>query len=234
MLEALKQQVFAANQALVEHHLVTLTWGNVSGVDESRQWLVIKPSGVDYRDMSADDMVVVNLESGEVVEGRYRPSSDLPTHRYLYLTYPQLGGIVHTHSRHATIWAQAGRSLPAFGTTHADYFYGEVPCTRAMRNEEINDHYEWHTGVVIAETLRQHQRPPEEMPGILVHSHGPFTWGKDPAHALEAAIVLEEVAYMGIFSQQLVPELPAMSTALLDKHYLRKHGEHAYYGQSRG
>jgi len=231
MLEALKQQVFAANQALVQHNLVTLTWGNVSGIDEHRQWIVIKPSGVDYQQMTAEDMVVVNLESGEVVEGRYRPSSDLPTHRYLYLTYPQLGGIVHTHSRHATIWAQAGRNLPAFGTTHADYFYGEVPCTRVLTDQEIAQEYEWQTAVVIAETLSAYQFLPEQMPGILVHSHGPFTWGKDPSQALEAAIVLEEIAYMGIFSQQLQPDLAAMQRTLLDKHYLRKHGAHAYYGQ---
>lgn len=231
MLEALKQQVFAANQALPQHNLVTLTWGNVSGVDETRQWIVIKPSGVEYRSMTAEDMVVVSVESGEVVEGHYRPSSDLPTHRYLYLTYPQLGGIVHTHSRHATIWAQAGRSLPAFGTTHADYFYGEIPCTRAMHDAEIREQYEWQTGAVIAETLQAHQYQPEEMPGILVNAHGPFTWGKDPAHALESAIVLEEIAYMALFSQQLQPRLTAMQATLLDKHYLRKHGKHAYYGQ---
>ena len=231
MLDTLKQQVFAANQALPQHNLVTLTWGNVSGVDETRQWVVIKPSGVDYRSMSAEDMVVVSLESGEVVEGRYRPSSDLPTHRYLYLTYPQLGGIVHTHSRHATIWAQAGRHLPAFGTTHADYFYGEIPCTRAMQDAEIREEYEWQTGAVIAETLHAHQYQPEEMPGILVHSHGPFTWGKNPDKAVETAIVLEEIAYMALFSQQLQPRLPAMQATLLDKHYLRKHGKHAYYGQ---
>ncbi|MBT0723254.1 L-ribulose-5-phosphate 4-epimerase [Rosenbergiella sp. S61] len=231
MLEALKQQVYAANLALPQHNLVTLTWGNVSGVDESRQWIVIKPSGVDYQTLSAEDMVVVNLESGEVVEGRYRPSSDLPTHRYLYRAYPQLGGIVHTHSRHATIWAQAGRNLPAFGTTHADYFYGEIPCTRVMHDAEIRDEYEWQTGAVIVETLQACQHQPEEMPGILVHSHGPFTWGRDPAHAVETAIVLEEIAYMALFSQQLQPTLSAMQPTLLDKHYLRKHGEQAYYGQ---
>ena len=231
MLEALKQQVFAANQALPQHNLVTLTWGNVSGVDETRQWIVIKPSGVEYRSMTAEDMVVVSVESGEVVEGHYRPSSDLPTHRYLYLTYPQLGGIVHTHSRHATIWAQAGRSLPAFGTTHADYFYGEIPCTRAMHDAEIREQYEWQTGAVIAETLQAHQYQPEEMPGILVNAHGPFTWGKDPAHAVESAIVLEEIAYMNLFTRQLQPGVDSMQQTLLDKHFLRKHGANAYYGQ---
>lgn len=180
MLEALKQQVLDANLALPKHNLVTLTWGNVSAVDRERGVLVIKPSGVDYSAMGADDMVVVSLESGEVVEGKKKPSSDTPTHRLLYQAFPSLGGIVHTHSRHATIWAQAGQAIPATGTTHADYFYGPVPCTRLMTDEEINGEYEWETGRVIVETFREQGIDPAQMPGVLVHSHGPFAWGKTP------------------------------------------------------
>ena len=213
MLEDLKRQVLEANLALPKHNLVTLTWGNVSAVDREKGVFVIKPSGVDYRVMTADDMVVVSLESGEVVEGNKKPSSDTPTHRLLYQAFPTLGGIVHTHSRHATIWAQAGQSIPATGTTHADYFYGPVPCTRLMTDAEIN-------GI-----------DPAQMPGVLVHSHGPFAWGKNAEDAVHNAIVLEEIAYMGIFCRQLAPQLPAMQQTLLDKHYLRKHGAKAYYGQ---
>ena len=231
MLEQLKADVLAANLALPVHHLVTFTWGNVSAVDETRQWMVIKPSGVEYRVMTADDMVVVSLESGEVVEGNKKPSSDTPTHRLLYQAFPTLGGIVHTHSRHATIWAQAGQSIPATGTTHADYFYGPVPCTRLMTDAEINGDYEWETGNVIVETFRQQGIDPAQMPGVLVHSHGPFAWGKNAADAVHNAVVLEECAYMGLFSRQLAPQLPAMQNELLDKHYLRKHGANAYYGQ---
>ena len=181
--------------------------------------------------MTADDMVVVSLESGEVVEGNKKPSSDTPTHRLLYQAFPTLGGIVHTHSRHATIWAQAGQSIPATGTTHADYFYGPVPCTRLMTDAEINGDYEWETGNVIVETFRQQGIDPAQMPGVLVHSHGPFAWGKNAEDAVHNAIVLEEIAYMGIFCRQLAPQLPAMQQTLLDKHYLRKHGAKAYYGQ---
>lgn len=231
MSEELKRQVLEANLALPQHNLVTLTWGNVSAVDRERGVLIIKPSGVDYRVMTVEDMVVVSLETGEVVEGTKKPSSDTPTHRLLYQAFPDIGGIVHTHSRHATIWAQAGLPVPATGTTHADYFYGPVPCTRKMTDAEINGEYEWDTGKVIVETFREAGIDPMQMPGVLVHSHGPFTWGKDAADAVHNAIVLEEIAYMGIFTRQLTPQLPPMQQTLLDKHYLRKHGAKAYYGQ---
>lgn len=231
MLEDLKRQVLEANLALPQHNLVTLTWGNVSAVDRARDVLIIKPSGVEYGIMTAEDMVVVSLTTGEVVEGNKKPSSDTPTHRLLYQRFPHIGGIVHTHSRHATIWAQAGQSIPATGTTHADYFYGAIPCTRKMTDEEIGDDYEWQTGEVIVKTFAERGIDALQMPGVLVHSHGPFTWGKDPLDALHNAIVLEEVAYMGIFCRQLAPEMAAMQQTLLDKHYLRKHGDKAYYGQ---
>ncbi|WP_435947176.1 L-ribulose-5-phosphate 4-epimerase [Dryocola sp. BD586] len=231
MLEDLKRQVLEANLALPQHNLVTLTWGNVSAVDRERGVLVIKPSGVEYGIMTAGDMVVVSLATGEVVEGGKKPSSDTPTHRLLYQRFPHIGGIVHTHSRHATIWAQAGQSIPATGTTHADYFYGAIPCTRKMTDEEIAGDYEWQTGEVIVQTFAERGIDALQMPGVLVHSHGPFTWGKDPQEAVHNAIVLEEVAYMGIFCRQLAPEMAAMQQTLLDKHYLRKHGARAYYGQ---
>ena len=231
MLEQLKAEVLTANLALPAHGLVTFTWGNVSAVDETRKLMVIKPSGVEYEVMTADDMVVVEMASGKVVEGGKKPSSDTPTHLALYRRYPQIGGIVHTHSRHATIWSQAGLDLPAWGTTHADYFYGAVPCTRLMTDEEINGEYEWETGAVIVETFREKGIAPAQMPGVLVHSHGPFAWGKNAEDAVHNAIVLEEIAYMGIFCRQLAPQLPEMQQTLLDKHYLRKHGAKAYYGQ---
>ena len=231
MLKKLKQQVLEANLALPRHGLVTFTWGNVSAVDREQGILVIKPSGVSYEQMQRDDMVVVELETGKVVEGDKRPSSDTDTHRALYLAWPDIGGIVHTHSRHATIWAQAGRDIPAWGTTHADDFYGAIPCTRKMHDDEIKTQYEWQTGKVIIETLQQRGIEPLDIPAVLVNSHGPFTWGRNAADAVHSAVVLEEVAYMGIFSQQLSPELPTMQQSLLDKHYLRKHGANAYYGQ---
>lgn len=231
MLEDLKRQVLDANLALPEHHLVTLTWGNVSAIDRARGVFVIKPSGVDYRQMTVDDLVVVSLDTGEVVEGRKKPSSDTPTHRRLYQAFPAIGGIVHTHSRHATIWAQAGLAIPATGTTHADYFYGAIPCTRKMTEAEIRGEYEWETGQVIIETFATRGIDPAQMPGVLVHSHGPFAWGKSAEDAVHNAIVLEEVAYMGIFCHQLTPQQPEMQQTLLDKHYLRKHGAKAYYGQ---
>lgn len=231
MLEQLKQQVLEANLALPRYGLVTFTWGNVSAIDRESGLMVIKPSGVSYELMTVNDMVVVELESGKVVEGSKRPSSDTDTHRALYLAWPQIGGIVHTHSRHATIWAQAGRDIPAWGTTHADDFYGNIPCSRKMLQAEIIDRYEWQTGQVIIETLRQRDISPLEIPAVLVHSHGPFAWGKTADDAVHSAVVLEEVAYMAIFSQQLTPELPQMQQDLLDKHYLRKHGANAWYGQ---
>ncbi|WP_426596381.1 L-ribulose-5-phosphate 4-epimerase [Pectobacterium brasiliense] len=231
MLETLKKQVLDANLALPQHNLVTFTWGNVSAVDRQRGLMVIKPSGVEYSAMTLEDMVVVELESGKVVEGTKKPSSDTDTHRVLYLEFADIGGIVHTHSRHATIWAQAGKDIPAWGTTHADYFYGSIPCTRLMADAEINGRYEWETGSVIVETFRQRGISPVDVPAVLVNSHGPFAWGKDADNAVHNAVVLEELAYMGIFSRQLTPQLGEMQQTLLDKHYLRKHGKNAYYGQ---
>ncbi|MHA0928631.1 L-ribulose-5-phosphate 4-epimerase [Enterobacter ludwigii] len=231
MLEQLKAEVLAANLALPAHQLVTFTWGNVSAVDRERGLMVIKPSGVEYDVMSAEDMVVVDIATGQVVEGVKKPSSDTPTHLALYRHYPEIGGIVHTHSRHATVWAQAGQDLPAWGTTHADYFYGAIPCTRLMTPAEIAGEYEYQTGEVIIKTFEERDVNPMQIPAVLVHSHGPFTWGKNAADAVHNAVVLEECAFMGLFSHQLVPQLPTMQQELLDKHYLRKHGAKAYYGQ---
>ncbi|KID02424.1 ribulose 5-phosphate epimerase [Hafnia alvei] len=233
MLEQLKQQVLDANLALPKHHLVTFTWGNVSAIDRESGRVVIKPSGVEYDGMQAEDMVVVDLASGHVVEGNKKPSSDTATHLALYRAFPHIGGIVHTHSRHATIWSQAGLDLPAWGTTHADYFYGTIPCTRLMNKDEIEGDYEHETGEVIIETFAQRDIDPMQVPAVLVHSHGPFAWGSDAADAVHNAVVLEECAYMGIFSRQLMPEIDSMQRALLDKHYLRKHGATAYYGQEK-
>jgi len=231
MLEQLKAEVLAANLALPAHQLVTFTWGNVSAVDRERGLMVIKPSGVEYDVMSAEDMVVVDIATGQVVEGVKKPSSDTPTHLALYRRYPEIGGIVHTHSRHATVWAQAGQDLPAWGTTHADYFYGAIPCTRLMTPAEIAGEYEYQTGEVIIKTFEERDVNPMQIPAGLVHSHGPFTWGKNAADAVHNAVVLEECAFMGLFSRQLAPQLPTMQQELLDKHYLRKHGANAYYGQ---
>ncbi|WP_312069794.1 L-ribulose-5-phosphate 4-epimerase [Lelliottia nimipressuralis] len=231
MLEQLKAEVLAANLALPAHQLVTFTWGNVSAVDRESGLMVIKPSGVEYDVMTADDMVVVEIATGKVVEGSKKPSSDTPTHLALYRRYPEIGGIVHTHSRHATIWSQAGLDLPAWGTTHADYFYGDIPCTRLMTPAEIAGQYEYQTGEVIIKTFEERDLSPMQIPAVLVHSHGPFAWGKDAADAVHNAVVLEECAYMGLFSRQLTPQLPVMQQELLDKHYLRKHGANAYYGQ---
>ncbi|MBQ3810056.1 MAG: L-ribulose-5-phosphate 4-epimerase [Kiritimatiellae bacterium] len=234
MLEELKEAVLQANLELPRRGLVVYTWGNVSGVDRERGLMVIKPSGVSYEAMKASDMVVVSLETGEKVEGALNPSSDTPTHVVLYREFPEAGGIVHTHSRWATTLAQAGRDLPPLGTTHADHFYGAVPCTRAMRREEIEGvpgHYEWETGHVIVEAFRERGIDPASVPAALVRSHGPFTWGKTPAKAVENAVVLEELAFMAWHDLALDPDLPDMPRALLDKHYLRKHGASAYYGQ---
>ena len=234
MLEELKEEVLRANLELPRRGLVVYTWGNVSGVDRARGLMVIKPSGVSYEAMKASDMVVVSLETGEKVEGALNPSSDTPTHVVLYREFPEAGGVVHTHSRWATTLAQAGRDLPPLGTTHADHFYGGVPCTRAMRREEIEGvpgHYEWETGHVIVEAFRERGIDPACVPAALVRSHGPFTWGKNPAKAVENAVVLEELAFMAWHDLALDPDLPDMPRALLDKHYLRKHGAGAYYGQ---
>ncbi len=230
MLEALKQQVLEANLLLPEHHLVTFTWGNVSGIDRSSGLMVIKPSGVEYGGMKAEDMVVVDLE-GNRVEGRYKPSSDTDTHLALYKAFPTLGGIVHTHSRWATSFAQAGRGVPALGTTQGDYFYGEIPCTRKMTDAEIAGQYELETGNVIVETFRSRGIDPAQVPAVLVHSHGPFVWGSDPFNAVHNAVVLEECAFMDFHAMALTPGLAPMQQELLDKHYLRKHGKNAYYGQ---
>ena len=226
MLENLKQRVYDANIALVKHGLVVLTWGNVSARDEETGLVVIKPSGVPYATMKAEDMVVVDLD-GKVVEGKYRPSSDLPTHLYLYHEYPSLGGVVHTHSTYATSFAQAGRQIPAYGTTHADAFYGDVPCARELTNEEIDEAYEYNTGKVIAEAVTD----AEAIPAILVKKHGVFTWGGTPEKAVENAVTLEEVAKMALLTRELNPNTRRIKQHLLDKHYFRKHGKNAYYGQ---
>lgn len=231
MLEALKEQVCKANLELPKHGLVTFTWGNVSGVDREQGLMVIKPSGVSYENMTAEDMVVVRLSDGAVVEGKWKPSSDTDTHLALYNAFPALGGIVHTHSRWATSFAQAGKGVPAFGTTQGDYFYGEIPCTRKMTSEEIGGKYELETGNVIIETFNSRKIDPAQVPAVLVYSHGPFAWGKDAMDAVHNAVVLEEVSFMAFHAMALTPGLPPMQQELLDKHYLRKHGPGAYYGQ---
>ena len=228
MLEQLKEQVLQANLLLPRYNLVTFTWGNVSGIDRERGLIVIKPSGVPYEGMTAEDMVVVDLD-GKRVEGKWKPSSDTPTHAALYRAFPGLGGIVHTHSRWATTFAQAGRPIPAMGTTQGDYFYGAIPCTRPMTEAEIAGEYELETGNVIIETFRD--TDPMQIPAVLVYSHGPFAWGKDPREAVHNAVVLEEVAFMDWHAMMLNPAQGPMQQALLDKHYLRKHGANAYYGQ---
>lgn len=230
-LPQLKQQVLEANLDLPRHKLVTFTWGNVSAVDRERGLVVIKPSGVEYEQMTVDDMVVVDLATGRTLEGSKKPSSDTATHLALYREFSEIGGIVHTHSRHATIWAQAGLDIPAWGTTHADYFYGTIPCTRLMTADEIEHDYERETGQVIIETFHRRGISPSAIPAVLVNAHGPFAWGKGAHDAVHNAVVLEEVAYMGIFSRQLTPGIGHMQQVLLDKHYLRKHGKNAYYGQ---
>ncbi|HJF73635.1 L-ribulose-5-phosphate 4-epimerase [Gallibacterium anatis] len=231
MLAHLKQQVFEANLDLPKYGLVTFTWGNVSGIDRKNNLIVIKPSGVSYDTMTVNDMVVVDLVTGKVVEGNKKPSSDTPTHLELYRQFPTIGGIVHTHSRHATAWAQAGMDLNALGTTHADYFYGAIPCTRKMTEQEINGEYELETGKVIVETFQNRNIEAKDIPAVLVHSHGPFAWGTDPHNAVHNAVVLEEIACMNLFTHQLNSNINSMQQVLLDKHYLRKHGKNAYYGQ---
>lgn len=228
LLEQLKLKVCQANVELPKYGLVTFTWGNVSGFDRESGLMVIKPSGVPYEELQPDQMVVVDLD-GHVVEGSMRPSSDTPTHLVLYRAFPHIGGIVHTHSPWATIWSQAGQGIPALGTTQADYFYGTIPCTRAMTDLEIKGAYEAETGNVIVETFQGID--PNRVPGVLVNSHAPFAWGKDAMDALHNAVVLEEVAKMAYHTRQLNAGIPSMSQSLLDKHYLRKHGVNAYYGQ---
>jgi L-ribulose-5-phosphate 4-epimerase len=227
MLNDLRKEVLEANLELVRQGLVIYTWGNVSGIDRERGWVVIKPSGVRYEEMTAEDLVIVDLD-GKTVEGSLRPSSDTPTHLELYKAFPEIGGVVHTHSVHAVAWAQAGHDIPSLGTTHADYFHGPVPCTRDLTPEEVAGAYEAETGRLIAETFRE--RNPMETPAVLVRSHGPFTWGKDAAEAVYHARVLEEIARMAILTLGIEPgaRLPKM---LEDKHFMRKHGPGAYYGQ---
>ncbi len=232
MLEELKQIVLKANLALPKHGLVTFTWGNVSGVDRESGLMVIKPSGVEYEGMTAEDMVVVSLATGEKVEGKWKPSSDTATHVALYNAFPQLGGIVHTHSRWATSFAQAMLDIPALGTTHGDYFYGPIPCTRPMTPEEIAGEYEKETGKVIIETFKTRSIQPRQVPAVLVAAHGPFAWGSDPENAVHNAVVLEELACMAFRTLALNPGVGPMQQELLDKHYLRKHGKNAYYGQN--
>lgn len=230
MLEELKDIVCKANLELPKYGLVTFTWGNVSGVDREMGLVVIKPSGVEYDGMTPEDMVVVSLATGEKVEGKWKPSSDTATHVALYNAFPHIGGIVHTHSRWATTFAQAGRGIPAYGTTHGDYFYGEIPCARKMTPEEIAGEYERETGNVIIETF--YEKSPDDIPAVLVHSHGPFAWGTDPHSAVHNAVVLEELAFMAFHTEAISPGIPPMQQELLDKHYLRKHGQTAYYGQN--
>lgn len=226
-IQELKQQVFQANLDLVKHGLVIFTWGNVSGIDREKGWVVIKPSGVSYDDMKAEDMVVVDLEAN-IVEGKLKPSSDTPTHVELYKAFPSIGGIVHTHSTYATAWAQAGCDIPNIGTTHADYFSGDIPCTRDMTESEVKGEYEKETGAVIIE--RFSELNPAHIPGVLVKNHGPFSWGKDPHEAVHNAVVMEQVAKMAFIAYQVNPNL-TMNELLIQKHFFRKHGPGAYYGQ---
>lgn len=229
MLEQLKEKVLIANLELVEHQLVVFTWGNVSARDPGTGYVVIKPSGVPYDEMEASDMVVLDAE-GKQVEGDLKPSSDAPVHVELYKHFKEIGGVVHTHSEWATSWAQAGRGIPAYGTTHADYFYGEVPCTRGLTSEEVEKDYERNTGQIIVETFRELDY--RSMPGVLVNGHGPFTWGKDGLDAVHNAVVLEEVAKMA-FRTEVLDHREPLNQYLLDKHYQRKHGKDAYYGQTK-
>ena len=230
MLETLKQEVCAANLELVARGVVIYTWGNVSGIDREKGLVVIKPSGVDYDGMTPEDMVVVDLMTGETVEGKWKPSSDTKTHLELYRQFPELGGITHTHSVNAVAYAQAGRDIPALGTTHADYFYGPIPCTRSLTQQEVEEDYELNTGKVIVETIRERGIEPLSVPGIVVRNHGPFTWGKDAAASVYHAVVMDTVAEMDLKTLLINPEA-AMPQYILDKHYNRKHGKNAYYGQ---
>ena len=231
MLKKLKHAVYEANMELPHRGLVTYTWGNVSGIDRERGLVVIKPSGVSYDELTPDDLVVLDLD-GKVVDGKLNPSSDTKTHLELYKAFPEIGGIVHTHSPYAVGWAQAGRDIPAYGTTHADYFYGPVPCCRSLTEQEVED-YERNTGLVIVETFRQRELDPVHVPGAICRNHGPFTWGKDAAQAVYHAVVLEEVAKMAVYTTQIAPDAQPAPQYVLDKHFLRKHGPNAYYGQKK-
>lgn len=229
MLEELKVKVYEANMELPRRNLVTYTWGNVSGIDREKEVFVIKPSGVNYEDLKPEDMVVIDM-LGNKVEGQYNPSTDTQTHLELYKAFPEIGGVVHTHSSWATVWAQAGRSIPSYGTTHADYFYGDIPCARSLTQEEIEEAYEKNTGKVIIEAFAN--RNPMYVPGVLCTNHGPFAWGKDAAGAVYNAVVLEEVAKMAHYTEMINPQVKPIPQALMDKHFLRKHGKNAYYGQN--
>lgn len=232
MLEELKQKVYKANMDLVRHGLVIFTWGNVSGIDREKGLVVIKPSGVSYDTMTADQMVVVDLNTGAVVEGDLRPSSDTPTHLVLYRAFPEIGGIVHTHSTYATAWAQAGKDLPNIGTTHADYFHNAIPCTDDMTAQQVQGDYELETGNVIVDRFVRSQINPVHTPGVLVKNHGPFSWGKTPDEAVHNAVVMEQVAKMAFIAYSVNPEL-TMNPLLVEKHFSRKHGPNAYYGQKK-
>ena len=232
MLEELKQKVYEANMELPRRNLVTYTWGNVSGIDREKGLIVIKPSGVEYEELTPDMLVVLDLE-GHVVEGDLNPSSDTKTHIELYKAFPKVGGIVHTQSPYAVAWAQAGRDIPCYGTTHADYFYGAIPCARHLTQAELDEDYEKGTGTVIIETFKDRGLDPTAVPAVICHSHGPFTWGKDPAQAVYHAVVLEEVAKMAILTRQVDPSAAPAPQRIQDKHYMRKHGPNAYYGQKK-
>lgn len=231
MLEQLKKEVYEANMLLPKYNLVTFTWGNVSGIDREAGLFVIKPSGVDYDKLTPEDMVVMDLE-GNKVEGKYKPSSDTPTHLELYKAYPEIGGVVHTHSSYATSWAQSGRSIPCYGTTHADYIYGEVPCVRCLTKEEIEADYEKNTGLLIVDEFKKQNKDVTAVPCVLCKNHGPFSWGKDAHEAVHNAVVLEEVAKMAYRAELINKDVKPAPQELMDKHYFRKHGANAYYGQN--
>ncbi len=231
MLEELKKQVYEANMELPRYGLVTFTWGNVSGIDKETGLFIIKPSGIDYDKLTPEDMVVMDLQ-GNRIEGHYKPSSDTPTHLELYKAFPEVGGIVHTHSSYATSWAQAGRGIPCYGTTHADYIYGEVPCLRCLTKEEIEEAYEENTGHLIVNEFLRMNRDPMAVPAVLCKNHGPFVWGKDAMDAVHNAVVLEEVAKMAYRTEIINPKVTPAPNELQDKHYFRKHGVNAYYGQN--
>lgn len=230
MLEQLKQEVYEANMKLPQYGLVTFTWGNVSGIDRESGLFVIKPSGVDYDKLKPEDMVVMDL-NGNKVEGKYKPSSDTATHIELYKAFETIGGVVHTHSSYATSWAQAGKGIPCYGTTHADYIYGEVPCVRCLLPEEIEEDYETNTGRLIVSEFKERKLEPKAVPAVLCKNHGPFAWGKNAEEAVHNAVVLEEVAKMAYRAQLINPEIKPAPQELQDKHYFRKHGANAYYGQ---
>jgi L-ribulose-5-phosphate 4-epimerase len=232
MLEKLKKEVYEANMELPRRGLVTYTWGNVSGIDRESGLVVIKPSGVEYEDLKPEDLVVLNLD-GEVVEGDLNPSSDTKTHIELYKAFPELGGVVHTHSPHAVAWAQAGSDIPCYGTTHADYFYGPIPCARSLTPAEVDEDYERNTGKVIIETFGERKLNPVHVPAVICRNHGPFAWGKNAAQAVYHAVVLEEVAKMAMYTRQINPQVEAAPQHVQDKHFLRKHGPNAYYGQKK-